>query len=405
MRSIYEDGTVDCESARQGWQLREKVSMIAYDPVRKVDIYMPQLLTEKQLAIWRGAYWARKVADQHVRERNRSSRFPPGSCVTVACGGAWLPLALPTDAADGKGRASKSRDRKFLPADACWEGVVVAVNWDRTYSVQGNNMHYHDVAEERLQLCEEAQFFGKSGLVAGFPLRLRTRLQNLRSSRLAQPESGDAAVQIALGGKKSSSGYNALHYACAESTIEVVRKLLMLRTNSTHSKGSSKANKRTSGKETGDETTDEGEGYVYDINQPDGCGNTPLHWAASAGRLDVVKLLLLKKHERQWDQEADATLRNYMDLTPLQWTSKRNRYIIAKYALLQATQVKMDKAETAMDKELSEHQRKIANTVRHGMEAIGEAVSVGLFFFAFLPLTFERVCFLCRLWIRSIHTK
>jgi hypothetical protein len=57
LRSIYKDGTVDCESTRLGWQLRQKVFNIGYDPVKKMELFMPRLFTSEQLSIWRKARW------------------------------------------------------------------------------------------------------------------------------------------------------------------------------------------------------------------------------------------------------------------------------------------------------------------------------------------------------------
>jgi len=90
-------------------------------------------------------------------------------------------------------------------------------------------------------------------------------------------------------GAATARKYTTLHYAAAECDKEVVLMLLA----STPS------------------------ALQTDLNRQDRCGNTPLHWAASVGSTDVVKVLL--------QCGAESETKNYMGLTPLEWAEKRNR--------------------------------------------------------------------------------
>jgi len=111
-------------------------------------------------------------------------------------------------------------------------------------------------------------------------------------------------------GKGNRKGfYSVLHYAAAECSSEVVETLLKDFNAHRH------------------------------VNTPDACGCTPLHWAASVGKLENVELLLLFG--------ASDQLTNYMGKTPLQWTQMRNSSRIAE----QLKELQEKKGGTLMDRD------------------------------------------------------
>jgi mandelamide amidase len=85
--------------------------------------------------------------------------------------------------------------------------------------------------------------------------------------------------------------YTALHYAAAESSEDVLRALLT---------------------ETNAGVSD----VAWAIDQQDSCGNTALHWAASAGDDSNVALLL--------EFGADTHIKNYTGMTAAEWAQARN---------------------------------------------------------------------------------
>ena len=60
----------------------------------------------------------------------------------------------------------------------------------------------------------------------------------------------------------------------------------------------------------------------WDVNEIDGVGNTPLHWACASGKMQNLMLLL--------DCGARLDAKNYMGLTPKQCAQLRAKYHIGK---------------------------------------------------------------------------
>ncbi len=73
------------------------------------------------------------------------------------------------------------------------------------------------------------------------------------------------------------------------------------------------------------------------LKPPTSAGNTPLHWAAETGRLDLAKLLL--------EYRADVNAKNQASQTPLYFAARANQIELARF--LSARGAKINARDTS----------------------------------------------------------
>jgi hypothetical protein len=174
------------------------------------------------------------------------------------------------------------------------------VNEDLTYFVAGDTTSMfgvlgcmmEELGDDDTAARTEAQLMKAKVMTkstANISTTSKARYTGKKGGRPSARGTGGAGSGVDGGDRKGF--YSVLHYAAAECDSDVVQALI------------------------------NGLGAQVFVNRQDATGCTPLHWAASAGKLGNVELLV--------DAGADDSMRNYMGLTPLEWTQKRNRTRIA----------------------------------------------------------------------------
>jgi hypothetical protein len=261
------------EGTGASWFLSQEPFIPTYDPMRKCEIWMPAVFTEDQLRLWRGCFWDRICAQEGIRKRNETqSQFHPGSYVEV---------------------------KVEYPEEQLWQGMVYAVNADGSFfvangtttgcSIPGAMLRKMGGGEVTAELVRDVQ--------AGLQLARRGSVDNTDQRPASTmipgypPAAGDGVDGDHNSQHRRKGTYMPLHYAAAECGVGVLQNMM-------------------------DDEDDR-----VEVNKQDGCGCTPLHWAASVGRLQNVNLLL--------EYGADDTMTNYMGLTPLEWAQHRNKSRIA----------------------------------------------------------------------------